>query len=283
MEHDETWTPCTLVLEQEDIQEIGTPEALGKLYSALAKAQGAFDPVRKTKTVKIQPKKRQDGTWPKPYTFDYAPLSELKRATRAALAEQGLALLQPFTMGGRGGIVRTILSCGEARLVSAVHFQASRDGIKDLGGQTTYLRRYAMNCMLGLDGDDDVDNVDENPDVTPPPKKKRSAPPRRESDRDNQRVEENPFDPEPPGEPQTSHDSETGEVVEPEVILDPTDEDKVALKKAVAAAREAKQLKKGPAGANQLNDLCIERYGAKLTDISGNDMQDLTAHLMGAA
>jgi len=247
MENDNHETIDPLRVTAEDYHEVGTAESLGKLYTALAKAQGEFGQVHKGKTVTIV----KDGR--KLYTFDYAPLDELHKATRKALAANGLAFLQPFSMDSGGGTIRTILAHGEARIVSTLHFRSATD-IKQQGGQTTYLRRYAMNCLLGLDGDDDVDNVDSAPDTRPEKRQKRAGPPKKKAPPRivDTTAEENPFTPENPPEDMT----EEAEPAEPVTELEVSDDQKDTIKTLAAAAGY-----RGPKGGARLVALCERTWG----------------------
>jgi hypothetical protein len=139
----------------EDFQQLGRPEQLAALYGALAKAQGAFAPVLKSKEVDFHSKTAGR------IHFHYATLSDIDRATRPALAANGLAIFQPFTVvsHGREGVIRTVLAHADgAQVVSLIRFLPNAD-IKQLGGTVTYLRRYAKNAILGTDGDEDADDI----------------------------------------------------------------------------------------------------------------------------
>lgn len=125
----------------------GTPQ----LAMALAKAQGAFRPIEKNRTVVIQTK--SGGS----YKFRYADLEELIDATRQHLAANGLSIVQLIA----GANLRTVLlhESGE-ELASDMPLGAaagSGDDIKTFGAKISYLRRYAYQSMLCLAADDDID------------------------------------------------------------------------------------------------------------------------------
>jgi hypothetical protein len=129
--------------------EHGSPEALGKLYAALADAQSHFGEIHRSREVKA-------GS----YSFRYAPLEDLLAATRPALAAQGLAVLTPIvsTDGVLARVLATIVHKDGARLAFAFAFKAT-GAMKDIGGQVTYARRYAYSALLNLAADDDEDDV----------------------------------------------------------------------------------------------------------------------------
>lgn len=162
-------------LAEPDLAEHGSPEALAKLYAAVAAAAGEFPEIPRSKHVRI--KTRQGYT----YEFAYAPMGEILRRVRPAMAKHGLAVIQPLAMAGSEAVVRTILSHQSGgRLVSTVRFRPG-DEIKALGGQITYLRRYALNSILCIEGLEDADDDAMEHPTTAEPKGggRKKAPPRK--------------------------------------------------------------------------------------------------------
>lgn len=155
------------------IQLLGTPEQIASMWGALALAQGALPEIPKPKHVRIQMK--SGGI----YEYDYCPLAIMVKLCKPHLSANGLAVAQPMTLGN-GGCVWTILAhAGGASLITQTRFTPEGD-IKQLGGQTTYLARYAYQRLLGIDGDADADAVpgegdkaakvsDRRPPSSPPP------------------------------------------------------------------------------------------------------------------
>jgi hypothetical protein len=141
--------------------EHGTPEQIAQLYAALAKAQGAFGPVHRSRTVTV--KMREGGA----YSFAYAPLEDLLAATRPALVANGLAVLTPIVRRDpRSALIVVYIShAGGAAMAFAFTFEP-RPEVKDLGGQITYLRRYAYSAALNLAADDDEDDAPPEPAAT---------------------------------------------------------------------------------------------------------------------
>lgn len=158
MEQESMSEPAVLPVVQvlAEFQEIGTTEQLAALYGALAKASGAFTKIVKGRTVKITQKNGQV------YSFDYAELEDSLAATKPSLAANGLSIMQPFGMAPGGpAIVRTVLAHeGGARVISLTELPGWED-IKGLGGNITYLRRYAYNALLCLSADQDGDDMPE--------------------------------------------------------------------------------------------------------------------------
>jgi hypothetical protein len=136
-------------------EEIGSPEQLGALFAALAKAQTSFGAIHRSKTVNIKTDKGA-------YSFAYAPLEDLIEATRPALAANGLAVLTPMVRANGGNAaVRTILAHAEGgRIASSFEFSPLGD-IKQMAGQVTYLRRYGYSALLCLASDDDAEDNQE--------------------------------------------------------------------------------------------------------------------------
>jgi hypothetical protein len=152
---------------------------IGKLAGALAKAQGAFEAIGKTREVKVQTK--TGGS----YTFAYAPLDEVLRSVRPALASNGLALAQ--TLAGEGAartMTTTLLHESGEWMSSTTTLPGQATTAQEFGSQVTYMRRYAIVSILGVvaDEDDDANAADGNSaqggdrKASPPP---RQAPPSR--------------------------------------------------------------------------------------------------------
>lgn len=130
---------------------------MGPMYTALAKAQGAFQPIEKNRSVTIDIKdeqKRKIGS----YNFRYADLQEIRAKTTPALSENGLCLFQLVTEESRDTMIRTVLghSTG-AEIVSVVRVSRDDKNIKNFGAAITYLRRYIVSAMLGVAADEDLD------------------------------------------------------------------------------------------------------------------------------
>lgn len=147
-------------------------ETIGALAAALAKAQGQFEPILKSRQVQVKTDKGS-------YAFWYAPLDAVLEATGAALRANGLTLIQPL-QGGSPAKVRTILmhESGEW-IASEVTLPASPVKAQEMGSLITYLRRYAVSAMLGVttEEDDDANTADGNQRTVTTHRPERAAPP----------------------------------------------------------------------------------------------------------
>ena len=120
---------------------------MGPLVAALAKAQVQFAPVKRDKTVKVKTKSGQE------YSFQYAPLDKILEAVRAPLAANGLAIIQ---MLDDGALVTSLMHESGAIVSGRVDLPETTD-IQALGSAITYLRRYAIQAVLGIAAEDDDD------------------------------------------------------------------------------------------------------------------------------
>jgi hypothetical protein len=123
---------------------------MAALYAALAKAQGAFQPIVKNRDVEITMK--SGGR----YRFRYADLEEILTKTRPALSANGLALIQTVH---EGRLVCSLVHADGGSMSSTVDMPSARDlgDPKSFGAAITYLRRYLVTAMLGVAADDDLD------------------------------------------------------------------------------------------------------------------------------
>jgi hypothetical protein len=133
------------------------PEVMAPLFEALAKAQAEFESVTATSRVTF-----------KNVDFKFAPLSEILGAVRPALNKFGLTLTQqtkhiPFGNANGLKVVTTLLhESGASYAIESVPVFYNVNDIKNLGAQVTYLRRYEVKTLLGIEADSeelDMDNV----------------------------------------------------------------------------------------------------------------------------
>lgn len=133
------------------------PELMAPLFEALAKAQAEFGTVSATSRVTF-----------KNVDFKFAPLSEILGAVRPALNKYGLTLTQqtkhiPFGNANGIKVVTTLLhESGVSYDIESVPVFYNVNDIKNLGAQVTYLRRYEVKTLLGIEADSeelDMDNV----------------------------------------------------------------------------------------------------------------------------
>lgn len=133
------------------------PELMAPLFEALAKAQAEFGSVTATSRVTF-----------KNVDFKFAPLTEILGAVRPALNKYGLTLTQqtkhiPFGNANGIKVVTTLLhESGVSYDIESVPVFYNVNDIKNLGAQVTYLRRYEVKTLLGIEADSeelDMDNV----------------------------------------------------------------------------------------------------------------------------
>jgi hypothetical protein len=122
-------------------------DTTGAIAVALAKAQGSFGQVKKDKKVKVTTKSGSS------YEFSYAPLESILDAVREPLAENGIVIVQ---MLDAGDLVTMMLHESGESITGRAPLPPSPD-IQGMGSAVTYLRRYAIQAMLGIAAEDDDD------------------------------------------------------------------------------------------------------------------------------
>ena len=151
-----------------------------KLYEALAKAQAEFAPVPKLDEGQVGMSRK----------FKYAGYATLMKCVRPALTKYGIALIQPLHYRDEKAVTTTIIAGHGASIQTSFSFNADfsrkdktgavTDDCQEFGRCHTYYRRYQLQSMLGIEGDDDADGL---PEVKPqgfseqaPEKKEAKAP-----------------------------------------------------------------------------------------------------------
>ena len=136
--------------QEETTTTIGS---IGKLAGALAKAQGAFETPTKSKEAKVEKEGRLL------YKYKYSDLDDLIKATRPALAANGIAVLQNVHSKQGAVGVTTILAHESGQLWSSDILWIPVVGSKpqDYGIAETYARRYSMSAALNVAAEDDLD------------------------------------------------------------------------------------------------------------------------------
>lgn len=129
-------------------------EAIGQLAAALALAQAKFRAIGKDKTARIQSQKGS-------FSYTYADLATVVEATRLALAEQGLSVMQPVRMGEGQITVTSILAHKSGEWVSEeMSWPIAAADNRSIGSGITYARRHAYLAIVGgaaTDEDDDAE------------------------------------------------------------------------------------------------------------------------------
>lgn len=250
---------------------VGDP---GPLFGALAKAQGAFGKIRRSKHVTIRTK--TSGT----YDFDYAPLEEIIAATQPALAANGLALTQLFAGRVQHRQLRTILAHSSGAYIEATIGLVEGDDIKNLGSEITYMRRYSMAALLNVAADDDDDgsaatgdHVTQRTPATPPPVQRQ------------QRPREPKAEPKPPQEPKKPPQEPPARQVsqpppaEPEPEPDPGKRTtEIALTPATAKRLQQLCIVLSMR-ADRVQELCRSLTGRGPKELSESDGQKIVEHL----
>ena len=136
-------------MEQTDDRGYMRGYLLGPLAAALAKAQAAYPAIERTREVRVTT--RTGGN----YTFKYAPLDTILAAVRAPLSTNGLAITQLLD----GPDLVTVLLHESGATLTARSPLPHHDGdtIQQYGSAITYLRRYALQAMLGIASEEDDD------------------------------------------------------------------------------------------------------------------------------
>lgn len=121
-------------------------ETIGALAAALAKAQGEISPA---------PMDRDNPF----FKSKYATLTSLWESARAALAKNGLSVVQSTDLADNGDVVLiTTLLHSSGEWIGGVYPVRTKDNApQTLGSALTYARRYAFGAMVGLTSDDDDD------------------------------------------------------------------------------------------------------------------------------
>jgi hypothetical protein len=115
------------------------------IISALIKAQKSFLPLVKSASNPF-------------FKSKYATLDACIDATRSALAENGLCVVQPVTMDGAVMVLTTRLMHDSGdEIVSVYPVVPVKADPQGFGSAITYARRYAYCAILGLVADEDDD------------------------------------------------------------------------------------------------------------------------------
>lgn len=127
---------------------------ISKLAFALSKFQAIMPAIPKTKKVKFQTK---NGGM---LDFHYAPLDEIIEAIKQPLASQELAYTQTGLPGDKSGLLVTTLMHSSGQWIRSYLPLDFSLVPKEMAGDITYFKRYALNGILGLSTDDDNDAAD---------------------------------------------------------------------------------------------------------------------------
>ncbi len=90
----------------------------------------------------------------------YAPLPDVLNDIRPILSENGISIIQsPVTDGAGSTGVETMLlhTSGQYILTDPYFLKPVKNDPQTAGGAITYARRYALNAVLGISGEEDDD------------------------------------------------------------------------------------------------------------------------------
>jgi len=146
---------------------VRTSDGIAQLATALAAAQGEIQNPKKERTAKIASKKGD-------YEYTYADLATVLDAVRPALSKNGIAIVQvPFVGDPReygknaeGNPIRVALLTLTTRLLhksgewiehELAYDIDPDDRLQALGSSITFLRRYALQTVVGIASEEDDD------------------------------------------------------------------------------------------------------------------------------
>ncbi len=134
---------------------MNTSETIAAIAAALSAAQSEMQNPVKDRVARVRSDKVPGGE----YTYNYADLSSVLDAVRPSLAKNGIALVQdPIVAGDQLSVTtRLIHSSGEwieNVLTTGIDPNAK---IQTLGSGITYLRRYALQALVGVVAEEDDD------------------------------------------------------------------------------------------------------------------------------
>jgi len=149
-----------------------TSESIKSIAAALSKAQLAFPDIPKDKTVKVKMKSGGE------YSYKYAELSSIVKATRKPLSDNELSLTQGITKEGDVVLCVTKLlhSSGEW-FETSYPVIYSEDDMQGFAGGFTFSRRYGLSAMLGVATEEDTDGNGANQEKDQSKKKPPADPP----------------------------------------------------------------------------------------------------------
>jgi len=138
---------------------------IAQVAAALSKAQGEFRAVPKGREVEVRMKSGGK------YSFAYAELQDILAMARKPLAENGLAVVFGVeNLAGKVSVSATLIHSSGEYIQSTITGAYSSD-MKELGGAVSYLKRYAVQSVLGIATGDEsiaVEGRSENEPDAPP-------------------------------------------------------------------------------------------------------------------
>ena len=122
-------------------------EETKELYAAMVKAQGAMGDA----------KKGSDNPF---FKSKYSDLASVVHATKEALSDNGLAIMQLPIVSDTGAGVKTILIHESGQSISSdLYLPVGKRDAQGIGSAITYARRYGWQAICGIPSDDDDGNA----------------------------------------------------------------------------------------------------------------------------
>lgn len=134
-------------------------EQLNEIGAALAKAQAQIKSAMKENAVKTNQ-----------YTYRYADFAAVVEASRPALTENNISVIQMPMLDPELGrvIVSTMLLHSSGQWIRSAASANPKDlSPQSVGSTISYLRRYGMSAMVGVVSEEDDDGNAAQPQATP--------------------------------------------------------------------------------------------------------------------
>jgi hypothetical protein len=130
-------------------------EGIGRIATALAKAQAELNNPERTLTATIQVRDSER-------TFRYASLANGLDLVRRCLGQHEIAVMQATAVDQGQILLTTLLVHASGEWVSSIWpvCSAQEPSAHVKGASLTYARRYALFAMVGIAGEDDLDAPD---------------------------------------------------------------------------------------------------------------------------
>ena len=133
-----------------------TSEHINEIAAALAKAQGEFKAIPKNKTGKVSGETKTGKAFS--YEYKYAALPDVLEGVKAALSQNGLAVVQATMISGGVIVLRTRVVHLSGQWIESDYPVCSITGEhQKMGAAMTYARRYALTSLIGVAADEDAD------------------------------------------------------------------------------------------------------------------------------
>jgi hypothetical protein len=150
-----------IVTEDGEVVECGVhfmqSSSIDKFAAAFAKAQAKFDTPRHNKTAKV--KGVTNAGKPYDYEYSYADLAAVIDATRPALNENGIGVLQPLAQVRGHMVLQTLLLHESGEYIGAEYPIPECKTVQGLGKELTYGRRYSWVALTGVFAEEDDDGA----------------------------------------------------------------------------------------------------------------------------